>query len=142
MCVCQGCKDSDPTMMDPDLIMTTLFACHSLQVKMCVIPTPMASARLSSVFLLGSDSSSVCDVTVTPSGPSLTWLTLGNTPLPSLLSPSLPCTAHIKVEWKLKYTTLHIFAVFKAQRVKFTHTPLLEYPLRGAPGLYMKHTFY
>lgn len=99
---------------DSHPVMTTLCACHSLQVKTCVIPTPMASVRWSSVFLLGSDSSSACGVTVTPNGPSLTWLTQGNTPLPSLSSPSLPYTAHIKV-----------------------HTPLLEYPLQSVPAVCM-----
>lgn len=91
---------------DPHPVMTSLCACHSPQVKMCVIPTPMASAQWSSVFRLGSDSSSACDVTVTPNGPSPTWLTQENTPLPSLSSPSPLYTAHIKV-----------------------HTPLMEYPL-------------
>lgn len=55
------------------LVVTMLLAFHSLQVKTCVIPTPMASVRSSSVFPLGSGLSSVFDVTVTPNGHSLTW---------------------------------------------------------------------
>lgn len=52
----------------------------------------------STVCLPGCGLFSVCDVTVTPEGPSLTWWMLGNTQPPSLWSHLQPSTELIKVK--------------------------------------------
>lgn len=81
----------------PTKLTANLCVCALLQVETFVILTPMGSVQWSNVSLPGFDSSNACGVIVTPSGLSLTWSMLGNTRLPSLLSPLLPFTTHIKV---------------------------------------------
>lgn len=76
--------------------------CYCVQQIACVTHTPMASGLSLSVFLHGSDSRSVCDVTGTPNGLFLIWLMLESTLHPSLSSPSLLSTAHTKVFWDLR----------------------------------------
>lgn len=82
------------------LIISTCFHKFLLRNKVMkgVTATLTGFGPSSTVCLPGCGLFSVCDVTVTPEGPSLTWWMLGNTPPPSLWSHLQPSTELTKVK--------------------------------------------
>lgn len=87
-----GCHQPDRNEKTQNLFL--IFCCVPLQTPAATFATATrtACAPSSSVCPPGSVSSNAWGVTATPREPSPTWWTLGNTPPPSLSSPSQPST--------------------------------------------------